>query len=1000
MQRFGDFTVLENLGRSQVADRFKAMHDTLGGPFFVKRYSRLPTTLYGELHERCERLMGLSTPNLAPHLGHGDVDGVPFAVSPYLEGVDLDDLIRSLKERRITLKLEALLLIARELALAVDGLARVGPGAAPFAHGDVSAIHVRLGPKGQLWLTGLPTPRILVPDVSPEPVWDTAGVAAAIYDLMPLTRYSPQRPQLPTLLDAVVRRSLGIGPATEQLSPRELAERLEEVREGLKLGVVEASALADIAARTMQAVAKKRAEEGHAMAALAADALPTLEPVFEDAPTLDPLPLEPPPARAAPRPAAPAPLPASPPSPAPVLPAASEAPAPTASSTSIPLAAPPAPAAVEARRSPAPLAAPTHAERRADDVGDHTVEAPRASRERTTVPDNEATVSLPDDPMGEPTAPHELASELPFDLPPDVDLLDDEPTRPTVQALGWQTTSGPSSGSAEAPAPPSPPPPIAPRAPPPKAPSARGAPRLVDDPESSRPAPVAPARSVPRDVTVIARAPPELSASLLADPASSAEGTPEDSGPKPAVKAASPSGSERAIQALLKRGIVTPEQVARARAAQQQRGGRLVEILVASGASTDTAVADALAEEALKPRISDRGLLERLPSPSICRRLPQTYVLARRVLPLSLGDGALVLAVADPFALDVIDEVRALLGARSAQIHVAARGALTEATVKAYQALGLSLTPGKSSGPTVLLCMEDGDLAGTVGARFVEEGFRVEHADTTDRAMVLLDVRPPDAVVAAGDMTTTEGQRLLLYARGLEQHADTPIFVVGPQADDATLARILDLGADDYFPRPVNLDVVVAKLRRALGKRGSASQSSPSIPVQAEPPPPPPPEPFSPFDMPSIDDLPDLLPAPDDLPEEEAVALPTGVMGTLRQMAVSEIVQSLELGRKTAKVELHPADGPKGLIAFEDGQVVYAECEELRGEEAFYALARHEEGFFRIRYGDRPTERNIDAPTTFLLLEAMRRMDEEDNPGGEGGGSGGGPSFEGPTPFD
>jgi hypothetical protein len=53
-------------------------------------------------------------------------------------------------------------------------------------------------------------------------------------------------------------------------------------------------------------------------------------------------------------------------------------------------------------------------------------------------------------------------------------------------------------------------------------------------------------------------------------------------------------------------------------------------------------------------------------------------------------------------------------------------------------------------------------------------------------------------------------------------------------------------------------------------------------------------------------------------------------------------------------------------------------------DQAFYALMRHSEGFFRIHYGDTPPAVNIESPTTFLLLEAMRLMDEEGNPSAEG----------------
>ena len=105
-------------------------------------------------------------------------------------------------------------------------------------------------------------------------------------------------------------------------------------------------------------------------------------------------------------------------------------------------------------------------------------------------------------------------------------------------------------------------------------------------------------------------------------------------------------------------------------------------------------------------------------------------------------------------------------------------------------------------------------------------------------------------------------------------------------------------------------------------------------------------------------------------------AAPTGVMGALRQMGVAEIAQVLELGRKTACVDIEPAEGDSGRLAASRGQVVYAVCGALRGDEAFYALARHKAGFFRIHYGEEAPARNIQVPTQLLLLEAMRRIDE------------------------
>ncbi|MCC7070615.1 MAG: DUF4388 domain-containing protein [Deltaproteobacteria bacterium] len=103
---------------------------------------------------------------------------------------------------------------------------------------------------------------------------------------------------------------------------------------------------------------------------------------------------------------------------------------------------------------------------------------------------------------------------------------------------------------------------------------------------------------------------------------------------------------------------------------------------------------------------------------------------------------------------------------------------------------------------------------------------------------------------------------------------------------------------------------------------------------------------------------------------------PTGVIGTLREMPVSEIVQTLASGRRDAIVEIKPKNDSAGSLAVEKGRVVFAHKGDLHGEDAFFALFMVARGAFRIRYGRRVEQPNIDRETTYLLLEAARHLDE------------------------
>ena len=103
---------------------------------------------------------------------------------------------------------------------------------------------------------------------------------------------------------------------------------------------------------------------------------------------------------------------------------------------------------------------------------------------------------------------------------------------------------------------------------------------------------------------------------------------------------------------------------------------------------------------------------------------------------------------------------------------------------------------------------------------------------------------------------------------------------------------------------------------------------------------------------------------------------PTGVVGSLKEMPVFEIVQTLAQSARDALVEVKPKGQGGGVIGLERGRVVYCKTDRLLGEPAFFELFTAARGAFRIRYGRHADEKNIARDTTFLLLEAARLLDE------------------------
>lgn len=113
------------------------------------------------------------------------------------------------------------------------------------------------------------------------------------------------------------------------------------------------------------------------------------------------------------------------------------------------------------------------------------------------------------------------------------------------------------------------------------------------------------------------------------------------------------------------------------------------------------------------------------------------------------------------------------------------------------------------------------------------------------------------------------------------------------------------------------------------------------------------------------------------LPASDRKFKPTkGLSGTLEDFNLADIIQILNLGLKTAKVELYTGGDHSGTIYLRHGKVVGAETGELTGKKAFIEMIRWDSGTFQILHGVTTDNLNIKMDTTHLLLEAARTIDE------------------------
>lgn len=111
------------------------------------------------------------------------------------------------------------------------------------------------------------------------------------------------------------------------------------------------------------------------------------------------------------------------------------------------------------------------------------------------------------------------------------------------------------------------------------------------------------------------------------------------------------------------------------------------------------------------------------------------------------------------------------------------------------------------------------------------------------------------------------------------------------------------------------------------------------------------------------------------LSKPPAVASGTEFAGSLSAMSFADVLQLLQLGRKTGQLHLSGGKG-KGEIVIESGEVRHASTGSMTGEDAFYTLAGWKDATFQFSSGRASGPKSITQPTMSLLMEAMRRIDE------------------------
>jgi CheY-like chemotaxis protein len=210
----------------------------------------------------------------------------------------------------------------------------------------------------------------------------------------------------------------------------------------------------------------------------------------------------------------------------------------------------------------------------------------------------------------------------------------------------------------------------------------------------------------------------------------------------------------------------------------------------------------------------------------------------------------------------------------------------------------------------------------------------------TDAADALLKAvdDPPDLLVCDYRMPGMDGKQLIEKLKSRPATANFPTVLMASKADIAERLSAQD-SADDYLEKPFFLKDATRRIKRMIDRIAleKMAKTAPSDGV---------------------------------------------VRGNLSQMNVIDLMQSLEMGRKSCQLTL-TKEGDKCEVFFAEGQVKHATYGSLVGDAAVFKVLRWTGGNFQLDFEGKTDKETTQLNTQGLLMEGLRLLDESQRDGGE-----------------
>ena len=120
---------------------------------------------------------------------------------------------------------------------------------------------------------------------------------------------------------------------------------------------------------------------------------------------------------------------------------------------------------------------------------------------------------------------------------------------------------------------------------------------------------------------------------------------------------------------------------------------------------------------------------------------------------------------------------------------------------------------------SILVVEDDPDILELITYHLEKEGFSVRQAQHGAKALLEIGSHPPDLVMLDLMLPGASGLEICKQLKGDAATREIPVIMVTAKSDESDIIRGLELGADDYIPKPFSPKIMVARVKAQLRRR-------------------------------------------------------------------------------------------------------------------------------------------------------------------------------------